>query len=635
MSSSPPLLASAIDALGLPDGAVPLFIAPVLASRPGASQTYSHTSASSTLSSASASSSSSSFSSSAPPSTTAQTPPSKYVLFAYAEKFRPPHDKDSPIPYLVEKPLDSVPDALRQYLTPYPLRSTQPARRQPPPDLNAAAAAHARSAPPHTASRDPDASITSSFAFSEQNVTYPKHLKYMTIINSTKSGAQRSSDVYFAILVPILERFGFSHVYVATSSPQSIQNHAKSFTESSTVVILSGDTSVSEFVNCLEEQPQRRSRHLNLIVIPTGTGNALANSCGLTSVPQAISRMFLGELKPLANFQVEFPNGTAIVRPPTGNPAASASASSSGASASASSRVTSSSSSSSTSYSSSEAHSRATTSSSTTTVDNSIISSPVTTPELPYLTQFYSHKQNNDYFSPMVLHAIVVASWGVHASLVADSDSPEYRHLGEARFQKAAQENLARPQKYHGKATLGTPDSNDLEVQYINHFPEDSAQPTGAAKKYAAKRLALPYALAPDHAYLLFSVISKIEKTYTISPYSKPPSDLRLHLVHTDYTNNEDLLAMMMAPYDPRGDAHLDIGPSVQYYSLAYKDETAAAAAATAGPLAAEIYPEETQPNYQRWCLDGLVVRVPPNVGPVRVHLPTYSVRGWSLYVVV
>ncbi|KAK3076147.1 hypothetical protein LTS18_013802, partial [Coniosporium uncinatum] len=43
------------------------------------------------------------------------------------------------------------------------------------------------------------------------------------------------------------------------------------------------------------------------------------------------------------------------------------------------------------------------------------------------------------------IYGAVVASWGLHAALVADSDTSEYRKHGVERFQMAAKENLYPP----------------------------------------------------------------------------------------------------------------------------------------------------------------------------------------------
>lgn len=654
--------------------------------------------------------------------------PQRYILFIYTEKLRNPDDTQG-TPYLIEKPLNHLPKSLSPYLTPYPI-------------YLAPSLANNKN-DTQTFTTNPDVSR-------QQSTSFPKHLKYMTIINSKTSGKKRSSDIYFNIITPLLQKFGMSHVYVATSSAQSIPNHAKSFTDSSTVVFLAGDTSVSEFVNCLEPH---ENQFLNLIIIPTGTGNALANSCGLTSIPKAISRMFLGSPQPLANFRVEFPHGTTIVE--------TAQDEQQSGSIYASSNI-----------GGNSINNSSDNSTSKSTSDKNF-SSQTATPDQPNLLQLY----NKGYFSSMIFHSIAVVSWAIHASLVADSDSPELRHLGEARFKKAAEDNMARPQQYHGKIVLGDCSINEnksteptnaeninsknydihnsatklstsmaannlqarytqetdarpdlenydtakkteqqyntdtnqsskittagptkslLSIKYLNspitihsattptnsnnnnshqETKENSLNKEDKEHGFQSKQLEFPYQLPTlDHAYVLFTLVSEIEKGYLISPNSKSPSDLNLRLIHTDYTNNQDLMTMMMAPY--KQGSHVTIGPNVQYYELGYSDSlisplsdsltknhninssnddnnssllklssSSCCCSSSSSPktqnitgnqvLAAEIYPQQEDPNYERWCIDGLILKVPANTGPVKIYLPTYKIRGWSLNLVV
>lgn len=502
---------------------------------------------------------------------------SNFLLFGYGHRLNHPQDQN-PTPYLIQREIPGpVPDYLCSFVTPYSVAS-------------------------NSAESDP--------------ALYPRHLRYMTVINSTQSGTHKSSEVYFSILLPLLKRLNMSHVYVATSSRSSILNHACSFSDPSTVVLLTGDTSISEFINCLPSHQHGSNVPLTLIIIPTGTGNALAMSSGLTSIQKAVSRMFLGSPQPLANFQVEFPIGTRFINTPySSNPTASA----------------------------------------------ATIVKPQSPP--PGSSTFYSHFVQNylhDRYcldSSLIINAIAVLSWAAHASLVADSDSPQLRRLGEARFRKAAEQNMSRSQRYRSQFFLGDPSNsdrtcnNDISLTYLNPFHN--------AKLSPPLTLPLPHKLDTDsHGYILFSLVSNIEKTYKISPNSRSPSDLTLHLVHTDYSSNDRLSQMMMAPYTPN--ALLGLGKDVQYFALSYKDRgtlskysqplyygSSNSHSPSLGnpsnqnsriyqipPIAAELYPQETDPKYTRWCVDGALLNVPKDMGPVKVRLPSYNVRGWSLFMV-
>jgi diacylglycerol kinase family enzyme len=99
----------------------------------------------------------------------------------------------------------------------------------------------------------------------------------------------------------------------------------------------------------------------------------------------------------------------------------------------------------------------------------------------------------------------VVCSWGMHASLVADSDTTEYRKHGVERFQMAAKaalypEDGSSPHRYRGRVSvLHGSEWRELEEQ--------------------------------EHAYVLATFVSNLEKNFTISPASMP-LDGKLRLIH-------------------------------------------------------------------------------------------------------
>lgn len=376
-----------------------------------------------------------------------------------------------------------------------------------------------------------------------------------------------------------------AHVYVATSSAQTIPNHAKSFSSSSTVLILGGDTSIAEFVNSLIDQPlSRRQRqpdsspaddplHLNLICIPTGSGNAISNSIGHESIAKSISRIFLGELQPLANFRVQFPEGSRFLQPNSPIPTSS--------------------------------------------------TTPAMLSSIPQLGSF---------------HTFAVVSWGFHASLVADSDSAEYRKFGVARFQKAAMTNLEREQKYVGTIRL----SNNDQISAVR-----------LNAPHSEKSTTTDIVLDTPHAYVLFTLVNELEKGYKISPDTRAPASRDLHLIRIPYMETAKFSEIVMLPY--KEGAHVS-NPDVSYFKLAKRTQTD-----DTEVLAAIITPESTDPIYQRWCLDGQIVLVPKSSASngqekeekaqkepkeqkeaeekenkgVRIYSPTYICNGWKLFIVV
>ncbi|OJJ63241.1 hypothetical protein ASPSYDRAFT_139955 [Aspergillus sydowii CBS 593.65] len=100
----------------------------------------------------------------------------------------------------------------------------------------------------------------------------------------------------------------------------------------------------------------------------------------------------------------------------------------------------------------------------------------------------------------LTIYGGIVASWGIHASLVADSDSPEYRKFGADRFKMAAKELLFPPDgsethKYSGTITL----IRRVDQHNINH------------------REILEH---KKHMYVLVTLVSNLEKDFMISPES-------------------------------------------------------------------------------------------------------------------
>ncbi|KAK6456715.1 ATP-NAD kinase-like domain-containing protein [Scheffersomyces xylosifermentans] len=201
------------------------------------------------------------------------------------------------------------------------------------------------------------------------------------VLDSVNSGTGRTEkkDLYHQILKPIFELINVDHEYIATTSASTVSEFAKSLDGSrdSTVIFISGDTSVNEFVNNLSDKP---SAKLKLFTFPSGTGNSLALSVGLTDEIDALKKLFNSSSKvaPLNLYEVDFPKG---------------------------------------SY---------------------------------FLVQ---DEKTTEIEGP--LKFLVVLSWGFHASLVADSDTPELRKHGIERFKLAAFSNLEQEQKYEGHVKAG------------------------------------------------------------------------------------------------------------------------------------------------------------------------------------
>lgn len=162
------------------------------------------------------------------------------------------------------------------------------------------------------------------------------------------------------------------------------------------------------------------------------------------------------------------------------------------------------------------------------------------------------------------LWGCVVCSWGFHASLVADSDTTEYRKHGIGRFQLAAKENL---------------------------FPEDGSSPHEYRGKLSVLRSGRWEPLERDsHAYVLATFVSNLEKTFTISPASKP-LDRQLRLVHFGPMGGADVMQIMGAAY--QGGKHVE-DDRVGYGAI--------------DGLKIEF--DEDDARWRRVCVDGKIVSV-------------------------
>ncbi|KAJ5083235.1 hypothetical protein N7456_012662 [Penicillium angulare] len=104
--------------------------------------------------------------------------------------------------------------------------------------------------------------------------------------------------------------------------------------------------------------------------------------------------------------------------------------------------------------------------------------------------------------SHQTLYGSVTVSWGIHAALVADSDTTEYRKFGNERFKIAGMKLLhppdgSAPHKFKGNVTYSERDDQTGEVSEKT-FEGD------------------------EHMYLLASLVSRLEYNFVVSPKSEP-----------------------------------------------------------------------------------------------------------------
>ncbi|KAG9206992.1 hypothetical protein G6514_000283 [Epicoccum nigrum] len=164
------------------------------------------------------------------------------------------------------------------------------------------------------------------------------------------------------------------------------------------------------------------------------------------------------------------------------------------------------------------------------------------------------------------LHGAVVCSWGMHASLVADSDTAEYRKFGVERFKMAAKEAL---------------------------YPADSSAPHAYKAKVSVLHGEEWKVLEKEeHMYTLATMVSNLEQPFCISPHSKP-LDGSMHLVHFGPTSGDEAMRLMTLAY--QGGKHIE-EPAITYEAI--------------DGLRIEFGGREAEGRWRRVCVDGKIVRV-------------------------
>ncbi|KAF2280277.1 uncharacterized protein EI97DRAFT_411421 [Westerdykella ornata] len=164
------------------------------------------------------------------------------------------------------------------------------------------------------------------------------------------------------------------------------------------------------------------------------------------------------------------------------------------------------------------------------------------------------------------LHGAVVFSWGMHASLVADSDSAAYRRFGIERFKMAAKEAL---------------------------YPADGGMPHAYKGRVLESEVWTPLQ-EEQHMYVLATLVSRLEKTFTISPSSTPLGD-SLHLVRFGPRSGDDAMRLMSLAY--QDGKHVQ-DPAVLYEGI---DGLRIEFGVDGG---------ETEERWRRVCVDGKIVVV-------------------------
>lgn len=178
------------------------------------------------------------------------------------------------------------------------------------------------------------------------------------------------------------------------------------------------------------------------------------------------------------------------------------------------------------------------------------------------------------------LAGAIVASYGFHASLVWESDTPAYRKHGAQRFHMAAAELLR----------LGHGYEVDVEVRVAG----------GGWTRLGRG--------GERFGYVLATLVSSLEKTFTISPDSRP-LDGELRLVTFGDVGGERTMDVMKAAYD--NGSHVGMrwtGEDGREEGVGYQEVEEV-----------RVTVREEDPRWRKVCIDGTIVELPPRGGWMRV----------------
>lgn len=375
------------------------------------------------------------------------------------------------------------------------------------------------------------------------------------VVVSTGSGTCQARDFHDAVLRPLLAALGLvagsedadaarregGYELTITQSPQTVRDLARRLWGSEsgppvarTIVLLSGDGGVVDLLNGSSSsssgEPTRAGPQPSIALLPLGTGNALFHSLhkplyaaagdggGPSPYVLGLRTLLAGAAAPLPTFRASFSPGSRLVT-----------------------------------YSEEEGRPAQDQEQDQAALENQRRDKPV------------------DH-----LVGAIVASYGFHASLVWESDTPEHRRHGAARFGMAARELLATNHAYRAV----------VEVR----------PPAGVGGSGGVRRLG-----RESYGYVLGAMVSNLERTFTISPASAPLGG-QLRLVHFGDVGADGMMDIMQSAYD--GGSHVGI-------SWVTKDgvEDGVGYDEVEG---FKVTVEEDDPRWRKVCVDGVIVELAP-----------------------
>ncbi|EEH21359.1 hypothetical protein PABG_03575 [Paracoccidioides brasiliensis Pb03] len=302
------------------------------------------------------------------------------------------------------------------------------------------------------------------------------HEPNLHIIISTKSGTQRASSFYTTALKPLLAFLNLAehsdYCTHLTQSPQTITQLAQciflpraQLGIEQTIILLAGDGGLVDLIQVLLSECRSSDvfRCPVVCLVPMGTGNAMANSAEIISgrdVTVGLRVLVGGVEKGLPTFRVGFSEGARYVTDEGGRGG----------------------------------------------------------------RELICGGDGGEGGKGLEIFGVVVFSWGMHASLVADSDTAEYRRFGRERFHMAAKE------------LLFPSDGSPAHVYKGQVMVTTTKGKGGVLQTRPLKQT--------EHMYVLVTLCSTLEKGFTISPESRP-LDGRLRFVYFGPLGSEEIMEIM------------------------------------------------------------------------------------------
>ncbi|RGP74271.1 diacylglycerol kinase catalytic [Fusarium longipes] len=362
----------------------------------------------------------------------------------------------------------------------------------------------------------------------------PPHLKHgsvsdygvtnqVDVVVSVKSGVGQALRVWQYILQPLWKSFTDEYEkppyrLICTESAETIRDYAGSLwalderSKARTIVLLSGDGGIVDLLNGSDgdETPQIPP---TIALLPLGTGNALFHSThkplyaepGPGPLVLGLRTLFQGGGADLPVFRASFSSGSRIVK--FMNKAQRGSS-----------------------------------------IDD-------------------ASQVQKEETSVTHLQGAIVASYGFHASIVYESDTPEYRVHGDKRFRMVAGELLKESHPYAAKVSVRRRGATTFE-----DIPREA------------------------HGYVLTVLVSNLERAFTISPATRPLQS-QLRLVHFGPIGGERTMEVMMKAYD--GGQHIGMGwPDGERIGYDEVDEV-------------KVSVLESDERWRKVCIDGTIVEIP------------------------